>query len=288
MTITRTIAALGLAAATAVALTGCSSDSQSNVAEGCTPAHEGLTTVTSGKLSTAIVDAPPYSANTDDGDADGLEVDILNKLAEMECLDITYTPSSFAGAVPLITQQRSVDIAAGAFYPTAKRNEVADFVGPLYYDNMSIATKAGVSSVADLESMDSIGTVDGFLWTEDLRTVLGDKIRTYSSSVELSQDMLNGRLDAAIDSVATSQLYYKDDPDIQVKVADKDDRIAVTVNTPQVIFPVSKDNTALKDALDEDIATMRSDDTLSSLIADAGFDTSANIPESDSTLRVIG
>ncbi|KAB1659169.1 transporter substrate-binding domain-containing protein [Pseudoclavibacter sp. CFCC 11306] len=280
-------AAACLAVVSAAALTGCSSDSGSTVAEGCTPAHDGLTTTTSGKLSVAVVDAPPYSSNVTGGGAEGLEVEILKKLAEVECLDIAYSASSFAGAVPLITQQKSVDIAAGAFYPTAKRNEVADFVGPLYYDNMSIATRSGAKKVSDLESLGSIGTVDGFLWTDDLRTVLGDKIRTYASSTELSQDMLNGRLDAAVDSVATSQLYYKDQSDISVEVAEPDPRVAVTENTPQVIFPVSKDNAALRDALIADVAKMRDDGTMADLIKSSGFDASANIPATDSTLRII-
>ncbi|KAB1660815.1 transporter substrate-binding domain-containing protein [Pseudoclavibacter sp. CFCC 13796] len=283
-TLTSGTAILALAG---IALVGCSSDSGSSQNKDCTPAHSGLSTAADGKLTVGVTDTPPFSANAAGGAATGLDIDIAKKLAEMECLDVAYTQATYANSIPMISQQKTIDITTGAWYPTAERNKVVDFSGPMYTDSMSIVSKDGVSTVAGLESLDAVGTVDGYLWTEDLKSVLGDKLQTYPSSVELQQDLLNGRLGAAVDSYGVQVSEYKDQTDYTVKIAEPDNRVVASVEPAQTVFPISKENSGLKEALDADLKKMREDGSLAELVKSNGFDESIVVP-AETDLKIIG
>ena len=281
-----TLAVVGLGALGSLGLSACSSGGGSSVAADCTPAHADLRTVAKGSLTFGVIDAPPFTANVTGGGAEGLDVDIVKELAKRECLDVRYVSTTIASGIPMISQQKSVDLMGGALYAVAKRAQVVDFVGPLYYDKMSIASRTGVGTISGLESLGSVGTVDGMMWIPQLKEVLGDKLRTYPSSVELSQDLLNGRLDAAIDSYATSVYYYKSDQGITVTISEPDERVAVTTETPQTIFPISKDATGLRDALNEDAVAMRTDGTLKGILRGRNFDEALSVPPEEQ-LRII-
>ena len=80
---------------------------------------------------------------------------------------------------------------------------------PPYLDGMGIVSKTGATTVADLEKMNKVGTIDGYLWVEDLKKILGDSLVTYPSSVELKADFDAGRLDADVDAYGVQVLQFK-------------------------------------------------------------------------------
>jgi polar amino acid transport system substrate-binding protein len=284
---TRIIAAIGIIGVAGAGLVGCSSDSGSSTRSDCTPKHSDISTVASGTFTVGVTDLPPFSQNVSGGDPTGLDIDIVKKIADMECLDIEFKEATYANSIPMISQQQAIDVTTGAWYPTAERNEVVDFAGPMYTDSMSIVSKTGIKSVSELESLDSVGTVDGYLWTEDLKTLLGDKLKTYQSSVELQQDILNGRLDAGVDSYGTQVYEYKDQSGYQVEITEADDRVIASVEPAQTVLPLKKGNDSLKTALDEDLESMREDGTLADLIEGAGLDPSIVVP-AGTELKIIG
>lgn len=272
---TRTAAALVLTLAAGLSLAACSSSSGASggASSDCTPKHDGIQTVSSGKLTVGVIDLVPFSSYNS-GNPKGIDVDIVKKAAAEECLAPSYQQATYGDAIQSI-QNGAIDLAIGSIDATAKRAQVVDFSHSIYLDGMGIASKTGAATISDLESMKNVGTVDGYLWNEDVAKILGSKLKTYPSSVELKADFDAGRLDAALDAYATQTVQYKDDKSVTVNLVQQhpDKRVQASVQAPEAAFPLTKGNTSLKSALDDDIDAMRKDGTIDKLLKDAGLTT---------------
>lgn len=263
----RAIRVLALTGTAALLLAGCSSAAPaSTVSADCTPVDDGLTTFTEGTLTVGVPENPPYT-QTSGSSASGIEIDIIEKLAEAECLNVAYVPITYANGIPMITEQKKTDIITGGWYVTETRAEQVGFTTPTMYDTMGIVSKTGATTVDELEAIGTVGTGTGFSWNEDLAPILGDKLQQYPGTVEIKADLLNGRLQAALDGYAVAVAAYAD-TDYVVKPAQADDRVAITVNQPTIAFPVSKDNPELSDAFSALIDQYREDGTLADLLAE--------------------
>ena len=274
MNTNRTKAAGLLAIATmtlGLGLTGCGSSSEAAVNSDCTPKHEGIETVSPGKLTVGVIDIPPFSSYNS-GEPEGIDIDIVNKIAKDECLELSYQPATYADAVQSISG-KNIDIAVGTIDATEKRLKAVDFSASTYLDGMGIATKTGATTVADLEKMDKVGTIDGYLWVEDLKKILGDRLVTYPSSVELKADFDAGRLDADVDAYGVQVVQFKDADGITVALANDnpDERVGAIVTAPEAAFPLTKGNTSLREALSAGIEAQREDGTITKLLVDAGL-----------------
>jgi polar amino acid transport system substrate-binding protein len=232
-----------------------------------------VTTVASGKLTVGVIDIPPFSSYNG-GDPKGIDVEIIKKIAKDNNLTPVWQQATYADAVQSISSG-IIDVAIGTIDATAKRKQAVDFSASTYLDGLGIAAKASknVTTIAGLEKLGSVGTVDGYLWVEDLRTILGGKLKTYPSSVELKADFDAGRLDAAIDAYGVQVPQFKGDSSIKVALANEhpDKRVRSTVQAPEAAFPFTKGNESLGNALNAGIKSMRADGSIKKLIADAGL-----------------
>ena len=264
----------GLLAASTVALglslsaCGGSSDASNS---GCTPKHTDIQTVAPGKLTIGVIDIPPFSSYGS-GTPTGIDIQIVNKIAADECLTPVYQQATYADAVQSISGG-NIDLAVGTIDATEKRLKAVDFSASTYLDGMGIVSKSGATTVADLEKMNKVGTIDGYLWVEDLKKILGDRLVTYPSSVELKADFDAGRLDADVDAYGVQVLQFKDVQGVTVALSNEkpDPRVSAIKNAPEAAFPITKGNTSLKEALDAGIVTQREDGTIAKLLTDAGL-----------------
>lgn len=253
-------------------VSGCSSTGSSDkVAADCKPAHS-FSTVSGKKLSVAAPDFAPFSAKKGN-DESGIDVDIVNQIASMECLSASYTQVDYSGAIPAVQAKRT-DIAIGDYYRTTSRAEVVGLSGPMYVDGMGLVSKDGVKDIPTVTTQ-NVGTVDGYLWVNDMKKLMGDKLKVYKSNVEMFADLKAGRIDVGIDSVPAAQ--YQADQDkssgLQVVTATADDSVGASVKPAQVGIPYVKDNSDLGKALSEDIATLRSNGKIEQIFKDHNVNT---------------
>ena len=262
------VTATALAAGLSLSACGGTSDSSSS---GCTPKHQGIQTVAQGKLTVGVIDIPPFSSYNS-GQPNGIDIAIVNKVAKDECLEPVYQQATYADAVQSISGG-NIDLALGTIDATEKRLKAVDFSASTYLDGMGIASKTGATSVAELEKMNKVGTIDGYLWVEDLRKILGDKLVTYPSSVELKADFDAGRLDADVDAYGVQVLQFKGVQGVTVALSNEkpDPRVGAIKNAPEAAFPLTKGNSSLKEALDAGIVAQRGDGTIAKLLTDAGL-----------------
>ncbi len=252
-------------------LSACSSPSETTVASSCTPKHEGIQTVSPGKLTIGVIDIPPFSSYNG-GQPNGIDIAIASKIAKDECLEPVYQPATYADAIQSISGS-NIDLAVGTIDATEKRLKAVDFSASTYLDGMGIVSKTGAKTVADLEKMGKVGTIGGYLWVEDLQKILGDKLVTYPSSVELKADFDAGRLDADIDAYGVQVVQFKDVAGVTTALANDnpDPRVGAINKAPEAAFPITKGNASLKQALDAGIVAQREDGTIKKLLTDAGL-----------------
>ncbi|MFC6354628.1 substrate-binding periplasmic protein [Luethyella okanaganae] len=273
----RTIHATSLTAVAVLALAGCTSaPAASSGSADCTPADAGLTTYTAGTLTVGVPENLPYT-QTKGSDATGLEIDVIRKLAEAECLNLAFVPITYANGIPMISEQKKTDMISGGWYVTEARAKQVGFTTPTFFDSMGIISADGASTVEELESIGPVGSGAGFSWEADMSKILGDNFKTYPGTIEMKQDLLNGRIKAALDGYAVAVAAYAD-TDFTVEPAAADPRVAITTKMPMIAFPIAQENTDLSDAFSKLIDTYREDGTLARILADYDLPADLLIP----------
>lgn len=236
----------------------------------CTPKHQ-ITTVEEGFLTVAAPTFPPFSIPKGESDLSGIDGEIVKEIAARECLKIKVAPVEYATAVPYVVSGRA-DVAIGNYYRTAERNKVVNISAPLYLDQMGIYSKDGVDAISALEGR-RVGTVQGYMWVNDMKKIMGDKLSLYNNYVALYQDMDAGRIDAALDGVAVGTAAQEGGTlkEVKIVVAQKDDRVGATVEPPQAGLPLSKDNSELLAAVDEIVNELHSSGRLVEILKEFGM-----------------
>ncbi|MET9833688.1 transporter substrate-binding domain-containing protein [Streptomyces sp. NPDC006385] len=257
----------------AASLSACGSGSSPTaVSADCKPKHE-FKTVKKGTLTVAAFDFPPFS-KIQGNNLTGVDGEIAQAIAKMECLTLTVKPAGAAAVIPTAQAGRA-DLAAGDWYRTEARAKVLDLSDPLYLDEMALVSEEGVSSIPDLKSKGlTVGTTEGFLWVTELKNYLGGNLKTYASPVNCYQDVQAGRLDVCADSYG-SAVYTTKGKNLKVEKAKPFDEVAASVQAAQATFPMPKGHEDLVKAINEDIASLRSSGEIAKILTRNGLQASA-------------
>ncbi len=276
--IAATTAALGL---TVAALAGCSPASEaSTVPDDCTPAHE-ISTVSEGVLTVQIVPSLPYIDVDENGELTGIDGDIVTAIAALECLDIQVNSVSAAVAISGITGGQA-DMAAGGWYSTPERGEEVGQTDAMYYDFIGVVSPGGeVSSVDQLIGL-QVGVIEGSLFVEELQALIGaDNVKQYQSTAAVIDDIGNGRIDAGLTGSGEGGyiVSQRADSDLALAALEPDDRFSPSQSAGNVNIPHTKENTELTAALNADIATLREDGTVQSILEEWGLTSPENFDQ---------
>jgi polar amino acid transport system substrate-binding protein len=260
-----------LAAGISLGISACS-----GAALACTPKHT-FSTLEKGVLTLAVSIYAPYALLEADGTASGVDGEIINKIAAMECLTVKASSVSGAAAIESVASGRA-DLTDGDWYRTAARAKVVGLSAPVYADQSAIYSRTGIATIGDLVGK-QVGTVQGFLFVEDLRKLLGSNLHLYPNIVNLYQDLTTGRVDAGVDGFSPGALAQKKGllQGVQIKVPPSDPRMP-SMEPGQGCFPYTRGNDALGTALDEDIAALRADGTIAAILKTYDLDPSAANP----------
>lgn len=266
---------ISLIAATLVMASGLaacgSSDSGAKVADNCKSAHT-FKTIKKGTLTVSTYDLPPFT-KLKGKEITGVDGDILKAIAEKECLTITAKPAATAAVIPTIQAGRA-DIAVGDWYRTAERAKIVALSDPIYTDQMGLISKDGVTDINDLKDR-KVGTVDGYLWVNDLKKFLGSGLKIYSSTVNMNQDLASGRINVGVDSYGSGKFNNKN---LKVEVAKSHPEIAASQEGAQASFPIPQSNKELLAAVNAGIAKLRADGELAKILVANGLDKTAAEP----------
>lgn len=280
-------ATAGVAAAVLAAslLTACNSDTSSGVPEDCVPAHQ-FTTIEEGVLTVSAYALPPFAVIKGEqlsvdgipvsqgGQLGGVDGDILAEIAKTECLEVKVNATA-AAAVLATVQAGQADVAAANWFRTVPRSKILDLSDPVYLDEVGIISPDGASDFTQLkEDGRRVATVHGYMYVDDLRDYFGNNLVLYNSPLTMYAELRAGKIDAAVESLGVGQAYVKG-TQLKAVLAKPHDEIHFTQEPAQSTFPVRMGNTALLEALNDDIADLRKSGRIAEILEANGLDAAA-------------
>lgn len=268
------MAAAGLSVA-ALALTACGSSSStassvaSSVAASSEAASEAvsssaaaeLTTVEAGKLIMATNAAfPPYEMTTDAGEFEGIDVETAGVIAEKLGLELQIDDMDFDAAL-LSVQQGKADIVMAGVTVTDERKAVMAFSDSYATGIQSIIVPEGsdIASPDDLAGK-TIGTqrgTTGYIYCTD---DFGDEnVIAYDNGLTAVQALNNGQVDAVVIDNAPAKEFVAANTGLKI--------LDTSYAEEDYAIGMSKDNTALLDAVNAALAELKADGTLDEIVA---------------------
>jgi polar amino acid transport system substrate-binding protein len=244
------------------------SDAKSSAAGAdCKPAHN-FSTIDKGKLTVSVYVSPPYTEQKGSAFA-GVDGLIITELAKRECLELKASPVAGAALIASVQSKRA-DLAIGGVYRTDEREKLLELSDTMYRDGMALLSKKDVSGVADLKGK-TVGVIQGYLWNEELQKALGtDAVKIYQASDGLVNDLANGRVDAGVLTTAEAGFRAAQNKSANFKVTEftADASVPSSQKPGEVVLAMTKGNTAMKQAFDEDVKALIKDGTVARFLKD--------------------
>jgi polar amino acid transport system substrate-binding protein len=217
---------------------------------------------------------PPHGY-VEDGQAKGVDGELIALIAEMECLELDVKDADAAGIPDQIKTGRA-DVSGGDWWRSTSRVEVIDMTIPIYLDGMAVVSRDGLNTVDALEGK-TIGDLQGNYWNADAKKAWGDNYKLYKSIDQVFKDLKIGRLDAAI-ATPGSGAYYVDQEGLtgyRVEVLQPDPLFPASQKPPQAGLMTSLDNPELTAAFNENLQELIDNGTVAALLEKYGFPASA-------------
>ncbi len=236
--------------------------SSASAAEGETAA---FTTVVEGELHMATnASFPPYEMVADDGSFEGIDVQIASAIAEKLGLTLVVDDMDF-GSVVTSVQTGKEDIAMAGLTVTEERKENIDFTDS-YATGVQVVIvpeDSDIQSIDDLEGK-QIGcqeSTTGYIYCSDTPENGGygeENVTAFPNGANAVQALLSGKVDCVVIDSQPAQEYVKQNEGLKI--------LETEFVTEDYAIGVSKDNPALRDAVNAVLKELIDDGTVQSII----------------------
>ena len=249
-------------------LAGCgdSAASSAPAAESAAPTEAAaeaateFTTVEDGKLHMATnATFPPYEMVADDGTFEGIDVDIAGKIAEKLGLELVVDDMDF-GSIITSVQTGKEDIALAGLTVTDERKQNVDFTDS-YATGVQVVIVPENSDIKTIDDLQGklIGcqeSTTGYAYcTDDYGE---DMVTAFPSGANAVQALLTGKIDAVVIDKQPAEAYVAQNEGLKIL-----DTEYVAEN---YAIGVSKDNTALRDAVNNALKELIDDGTVQAIL----------------------
>lgn len=255
------------AAMLAVGFSGCTQAGDtpsSTTGEGTkTEAGANYNLVSEGKLVMGTnAEFPPFEYR-EGGKAVGVDPAIMAKVAEKLGLELEINDMAFEALDGSLTSDK-IDVIAAGYTITDKRLQSMDFCDTYYKAKQTVIVKSDSSyqKKDDLKDKKIGGqqATTGVLYSAPELTAK-ENIKEYANGATAVLDLLAGRIDAVIIDNYPAKAYKQENGDkirlIENQFEDED-----------YAYAVKKGNTALRDAINQALAEMKSDGTFDQIISE--------------------
>ena len=219
-----------------------------------------FTTVEDGKLHMATnATFPPYEMVADDGTFEGIDVDIAAKIAEKLGLELVVDDMDF-GSIITSVQTGKEDIALAGLTVTDERKQNVDFTDS-YATGVQVVIVPEDSDIKTIDDLQGklIGcqeSTTGYAYcTDDYGE---DMVTAFPSGANAVQALLTGKIDAVVIDKQPAEAYVAQNEGLKIL-----DTEYVTEN---YAIGVSKDNTALRDAVNNALKELIDDGTVQAIL----------------------
>ncbi|SFP66451.1 polar amino acid transport system substrate-binding protein [Oscillibacter sp. PC13] len=223
------------------------------------PADTAFTTVEEGKLHMATNAAfPPYEMTTDAGGFEGIDVDVAAAIAEKLGLELVVDDMDFNSVITAV-QQGSSDIAMAGLTVNEERKQNVDFTASYATGVQVVIVKAGSDITLDNLGDQMIGTQEsttGYIYCAD--EFGEDHVIAYTNGATAVQSLLAGSVDCVVIDNEPAKAFVAANPDLTIL----DTEYAVE----DYAIGVSKENSALLEAVDTALQDLIADGTVQSIV----------------------
>ena len=225
-----------------------------------------FTTVEEGKLHMSTnAQFPPYEMTTDDGGFEGIDVEIAGKIAEKLGLELVVDDMAFNAALTAAQTGQSDMVMAGVTV-NEERLAVMDFSDTYATGVQVVIVKedSPIQTIDDLASAEMIGCqadTTGYIYCSYPPEEGGygeDHVTAYDNGALAVMALMNGQVDAVVIDNAPAQEFVKANEGLKIldtEFANEDYAIGF-----------AKDNTALRDAVNDVLKELIDDGTVQSII----------------------
>lgn len=270
------LTALCLALAAMAGLAGCGgSASSAGSADTALPDGDGDPAVLTVAMECAY--APYNWTQTDDANgavqirnssdyAYGYDVMMAKKIGEALGQEVQIVKLDWDSLVPAV-QSGDVDCVIAGQSITSKRAEQVDFSDPYYYASIvtlvrkdsPYAAAAGVADLAGATCTSQLGTIWYDICLPQIENA--DILPAQETAPAMLVALDSGAVDVVVTDRPTAQAALVAYPDfVMLDFGGGDDDFAVSEEEINIGISMKKGNTALKDAINEVLATMTTDD----------------------------
>ena len=220
--------------------------------------------VESGKLIMSTNAAfPPYEMTTDNGGFEGIDVEIAGAIAEKLGLELVVDDMDFDSAL-LAVQQGKSDIVMAGVSVTDERKLVMEFSDSYATGIQVVIVKEGSDVTMDNLGEKMIGCqrgTTGYIYASDTPDNGGygeDHVTAFDNGASAVQALINGQVDCVIIDSAPANEYVKANPGLTLLDGNwVEEEYAIGLN---------KNNTALKDAVNNALKELIADGTVQQII----------------------
>lgn len=207
---------------------------------------------------------PPFEF-TVDGELKGIDVDLIEAIADDQGFEIEIEQMDFSGIIPAM-QAKELDIGMGGMSITDERKETVDFSDPYFEAGISLVAEEGnteIESIEDIEGKNVVvkkGTV-GARFAEENQDEYGyDNITQVDDSASMFQEVSNGSSDVLMeDYPVISYAIVESDLDLEI-VGDR------LTGDDYGISVLKGENQELLDMINEGLANLKEDGTYDEIV----------------------
>lgn len=205
----------------------------------------------------------PQSYHDDDNKLTGYDVEIIREVAKRLDLKVEFKEMNVDGMLAAL-QSGQIDVAGYSIEKDSKNAEKFLYTSPHKYSFGSMIVRqsddSGIASLEDLKGKKAAGAAT----TNYMRVAkkFGAELVIYSNVTNdvYLRDVENGRTDVILNDYYLQKMATKELKDIKVKVLE-----GVYYNPSQANFALAKSNQVLQKKINQALADMRKDGTLTKL-----------------------
>ena len=192
----------------------------------------------------------------------GFDVDLLNAMAADLGFTYEIKDMEFKGLIGELHSGRA-DFVISGLSPTEERKKTVDFSIDYFFVKTAIIEKkgAGLKTVADLKGK-KVAAVFGTEYN-NLAKASGAEVTALDSSPLVMQELMNGRVQAAIMDASQAALKCKENPTLEFFVIPKKDLLSGVSGSFAMAF---QKGSPLVPVFDREIEKLRADGTMKKLM----------------------
>lgn len=211
---------------------------------------------------------PPFEFVAADGNGlcgefDGIDVAIANEIAKDMGATLEVSNMDFNSIIPAVEAGKA-DIGIAGMTVTADRLENVDFSDPYWVAVQTILVDGENTDITSVDTLKgkTVGVVTGYTGDLTLSEIEGIELARYQKGIDAVQDLLNGKIDAAVIDSPTAASFIAKNPSLKGITDDS------VFETEEYAVAIKKGNTELLEKVNATIKRLNDAGEIAKISAD--------------------